>query len=294
MKSAPADVQLIPLDRIRVVNPRAREPKKFEQIVQNIEAVGLKRPITVTRPPGAKAGEEAYDLICGQGRMEAFRALGQTHIPAFVRGFSREQGLLASLIENVARRRVRAIEQIQAIRWMHEQKQSPADIGRKTGLAEKYVKDILGLLDRGEERLLDAALAGRIPITVATKISETRDEDVQSLLMQAYEKKEVNQKSLGALRRLIQLRKSLGRDYRGKPLTRKRRSSVDGFVASFRAQTEKQRLLIRKARSCEARLLALTAAFRALLADENFRTLLRAEKLNELPAVLADRLKKSA
>ena len=46
------------------------------EIIENIEAVGLKRPITVSRRKSA-AGEDRYDLICGQGRMEAFQALGE-------------------------------------------------------------------------------------------------------------------------------------------------------------------------------------------------------------------------
>ncbi len=73
-------VELIPVDQITVVNPRVRNMKIFRDIVANIEKIGLKRPITVTRrqhPEGPR-----YDLVCGQGRLEAYRALGQTDIPA--------------------------------------------------------------------------------------------------------------------------------------------------------------------------------------------------------------------
>lgn len=287
------DIQLVPVDAVRVLNPRVRDRKRFELIVANIKQVGLKRPITLTPNPEASPGSPPFDLVCGQGRLEAFIALGQTHIPALIRGYDRQHTLLASLVENIARRRVRAIDQIQAIRWMHETGQSNAEISRKTGLGEPYVADLIGLLAKGEERLLDAALHGRIPITIATKIAEGNDEDTQRILMEAYERKEITQKSLGRFRDLIQHRRSLGRALDSRRHRTRHRNSVDDFVASYRAQAGRQRLLIKKARSCEARLLSITAAFRVLLADEDYVTLLRAERLGTLPKFLADRIKDS-
>ncbi len=49
--------------------------------------------------------------------------------------------------------------------------------------------------------------------------------------------------------------------------------------------------MIRKASACETRLLSLTAAFSALLADENFATLLRAEDLSTLPKFIVERVR---
>jgi ParB family chromosome partitioning protein len=291
MSTAPEDVQLVPVQAVRIVNPRVRDPKRFEQIVRNIEQVGLKRPISVTLRPD-EAG--AYDLVCGQGRLEAFIALGQSHIPAFVKGFDRTASLLASLVENIARRRVRAIEQIQAIKWMRDQAQSYEEIARKTGLGAGYIEKIIGLIERGEERLLDAVLHERIPISIATKIAESSDEEVQRVLMEAYERKEYNQKTLSAFREVVQHRKGFGPGFGGRHPERQRKRSVDGFVASYRAQAERQKLLIKKARACEARLLSMTAAFRVLLADEDFVTLLRAEKIGTLPRFLADRMREDA
>lgn len=293
MNFTPEDIQLVSVDSIRVVNPRVRDRRRFERIVENIQKVGLKRPITLTPCPNPQAGEPAFDLVCGQGRLEAFIALGQTHIPALVRGYDRQQTLLASLVENIARRRVRAIDQIHAIRWMHDHGQSNEEIGRKTGLVEAYVSDLIVLLKQGEERLLDAALHERIPITIAMKIAEGSDAETQQILMQAYERKEITQKTLGSFREIVQQRKTFGRTLSTDRNKARHRNSVDDFVASYRAQAGRQRLLIKKARSCEARLLSITAAFRVLLADEDFVTLLRAEKIGTLPRFLAERIKEN-
>jgi hypothetical protein len=111
--------------------------------------------------------------------------------------------------------------------------------------------------------------------------------------MEAYERKEITQKSLASFRDLVQHRKCFGRAYgpgRNKGAGRQR-TSVDSFVASYRAQAGRQKLLIKKARVCEARLLSITAAFRVLLADEDFVTLLRAEKIGTLPKFMAERIK---
>jgi ParB family chromosome partitioning protein len=75
-------VEYIPLDRITVVNPRTRNKRTFKDITESIAQVGLKRPITVTRR--IEADGPFYDLVCGQGRLEAYQALGQAEVPALV------------------------------------------------------------------------------------------------------------------------------------------------------------------------------------------------------------------
>lgn len=71
-------VTMIPTDRIRILNPRVRNRRAFEEMVANIASIGLKRPITVAPRPGTDPTE--YDLVCGQGRLEAFIELKQTQI----------------------------------------------------------------------------------------------------------------------------------------------------------------------------------------------------------------------
>ena len=180
------------MGRVRVVNPRVRDKKKFDRIVEDIAAIGLKKPITVTVGKPAEDGGETFDLVCGQGRLEAFIALGQKEITARVHGFSRTDSLLASLIENIARRRGRALDQINMIQWMKDQGHNHHDIATKTGLSADYVKNILNLLRNGEDRLLEAVLHGKIPITIAVGISGAADDDSQRLLMKAYDRKEMH------------------------------------------------------------------------------------------------------
>jgi ParB family chromosome partitioning protein len=288
------EVVMVPVKAVRVGNPRVRDPRKFELIVQNIGAVGLKRPITVTEGPPDEAGQPTYELVCGQGRLEAFIALGQTEIPALIRTMTKTDSLVASLVENIARRRIRAVDQIRMIQWMQGQGNSVVDIARKTGLAEGYLSGIIKLLESGEERVLDAVLQGRLPITIAVPIAGADDEESQRVLLEAYERKEMNQKTLLTFKRLMDQRKSFGRSFTRDSRQRVRtRTSADGLILAYKKETQRQRLLVRKAQIVETRLLSLTAAFKALLADENFSTLLRAEALQTLPKFMVERVRQS-
>jgi ParB family chromosome partitioning protein len=294
ISAAESRVRMIPVDRIRIVNPRVRDKKKFELIVENIAKVGLKKPITVTVGKAGEKGEEMFDLVCGQGRLEAFIALAQQEIPALVRGMSETDSLLASLVENIARRRIRTLDQIQMIQWMKDQGNDSEDIARKTGVSEGYIKCVLRMLKNGEERLLEAVLHDRIPITIAIRISGSSDEESQRLLTEAYERKEVNQKSLTAFKRVIDQRRLFGRKYGPRNQRGSGRSTAESMVMAYRREAQRQKLLIKKAKLCETRLLSVSAIFKRLVMDEDYINLLRAEKLETMPKFLAERAQKSA
>jgi ParB family chromosome partitioning protein len=284
-----SQVRLIPLERIRVVNPRVRDQAKFAKVMESIAQLGLKKPITVTAGAPGPAGEETFDLVCGQGRLEAFQKLGQREIPALVRGMSQTDSLLASLIENIARRRVRGIDQVRMIQWMKQQGHSCADVARRTGFSEDWIKDILNMLQNSEERLLEAVLHGRIPITVAMGISGTPDEQAQLVLMEAYERKDMNQKTLTAFKRVLEQRRNFGRSYGARRSGGVQRTSAESLVMAYRHECQRQKLMVKKAKLCEVRLLSVSAAFKVVLADDDYINLLKAEKLETMPKFLAGR-----
>lgn len=94
MTDTPESVTLVPIDRIEVLNSRDRNMKVFEEFVENIRAIGLKKPITVTEREGTD-GVPAFLLVCGEGRLNAFRLLGETHIPALVVNVTDEDAVIA-------------------------------------------------------------------------------------------------------------------------------------------------------------------------------------------------------
>jgi ParB-like chromosome segregation protein Spo0J len=98
---AQRDYQMIPVEKINVVNSRNREQKQFQENVRSIGAVGLYKPILVNSRNLGSTG--LYDLICGQGRLQAHIELGKTHIAADVLDVDEAQAHLMTLGENIAR-----------------------------------------------------------------------------------------------------------------------------------------------------------------------------------------------
>ncbi len=92
-------VEFFAIDQINVVNTRSRGKHKFREIVSSIKKIGLKKPITVS-PAVGKYGPGQYDLVCGEGRLLAFRSLGEKVIPARIQKMSSKDLLLMSLVEN--------------------------------------------------------------------------------------------------------------------------------------------------------------------------------------------------
>ena len=131
MTEAAPIVQMVPTDQINILNPRSRNRIVFQGMVANISNLGLKRPITVARRLEPTSDGKAYDLVCGQGRLEAFVALGQTEIPAIVREASREECYLMSLVENIARRQIRPLELLREIESLKSRGYTTAEIAKK-------------------------------------------------------------------------------------------------------------------------------------------------------------------
>ena len=283
-------VQMIPIDQINVVNPRTRGQVKFKVLVSNIAKLGLKRPITVA-PRKSRDGGAKYNLACGQGRLEAYRALGQFEVPAIVIEANREDLLLMSLVENLARRRQTSIELAEEIRALRERGYNYSEIARKTDLVTGYVRDIDRLLRKGEERLLQAVERGQIPISVAMTIASSDDEKIQRALTEAYESKNLRGKALLKARRIVEARRSCGKRLRGASRKHDTKGvSHDKLLRTYHQETQRQRYVIKKSKVCEARLLFVVSGLRSLFEDENFVTLLRAEGLDTLTKFLAERI----
>jgi ParB family chromosome partitioning protein len=281
-------IESIPISEIRVINPRTRDKRKFQIIVGSIQAIGLKKPITVSRRAPNSDGTQ-YDLICGQGRMEAMLALGETTIPAIVTEASKEEQYLMSLIENLARKPPSNRDLVREVRVLMERKYTTRVIAQKVGLDRAYIHGVVQLVRQGEESLVAAAEAGRLPITIAVQIAGGNDHEVQKALAEAYEKGDLRGGRLSAVKRIISQRiAKLRRD--GKEIQAKRNLTGNALVREYQRQIREQKILVRKANSTKEQLLLLVSALRQVLADAHFVTLLQAEDLADMPEQLAIRL----
>lgn len=284
------EIIMIPIERIRVLNPRPRDKKKFEQIIQSIKNLGLKKPIQVSLRSAEEGTEPGYDLVCGQGRMEAFLALGHKEIPAIVVEVSREERLLRSLVENMARRLPSRLALMNEIERLKADGYSNVEIGKKLDIADGTVGGYIALKKAGEERLLDAAINGKIPLGVAMDIAKADSPELQRELLKGFESKELNQFAIRTVKRLIDQRRFVGKGRDTEADKKKSRTNADSLINAFKRESQKQKLMVKKARLCDAKLVITVTALGKLLGDENFFNLLRAESLADIPQYLQDKL----
>jgi len=281
-------IEMIPIEKIHILNPRVRNTRIFESIKHNITQVGLKRPITVTASSSVEGKE--YDLVCGQGRIEAFMASSQTHIPAIVIDATEEQALIMSLVENCARRYYRAMDLLQGIEILQRQGYDDKAIAAKTGLTLDYTRGVIHLLAHGEERLLAAVESGQIPITIAIKIAETPGgRAIQQALQEAYDSHQLRGKKFLEAKRLVELRR-----HDGKTLNKYRKSKRDGetlaqdIIRVYQREVTRKRLLTRKANVASRAVVFVVEALRRLISEKGFQTILQTEGLGTLPKPISE------
>jgi ParB family transcriptional regulator, chromosome partitioning protein len=284
-------ITMIPVEKIHVLNPRSRNKKKFSQIVGSIANLGIKKPIKVSRR-SENRDDAGYDLVYGQGRLEAFISLGQTTVPAIVVDVPREDRLLMSLVENLARRTPATMELVREVEALQQRQYTAAQIAKKIDISKSYVAGILRLLKNGERGLLRAVDRGRIPVHIAVEIATADDTGVQKALSEAYEKKMLTGKALMQARKIIEQRRSNGKVFGlgGRRIAPNQPSSSEALVRAYNHEAERQRVLIRKAKACETFLLFLVSALQQLFKDDEFRKLLQDETLDSLPKNIAERI----
>ena len=88
------------------------DDEALEELADSIKAQGVVQPIVV-RP---SEDDGRYVLILGERRLHASKKAGKTHIPAMVRRVSLQQAAEMTIIENLQREDLSALEQAEAFR----------------------------------------------------------------------------------------------------------------------------------------------------------------------------------
>lgn len=288
MSEEVVEITMVPVDAITVLNPRVRNKRVFQELVTSIAHLGLKKPITVSQRPG----RTRYDLVCGQGRLEAFIALGQAQIPAIIVDAAEEDCFVMSLVENLARRQHTPLELVRAIGALRERGYSHGEIASKVDFSPEYVGAICFLLENGEEKLINAVERGVIPHSVAMEIARAKEGEVQQALAQAYEERSLPGNQVLAIRKIIEQRNTSGKSLhqRGPRPRRNYPVSSESLIRAYQKETDRQKLLIKRASLARSRLSFVSNALRRLWEDEHFMALLRAEGIQNVPRALAERM----
>jgi ParB family transcriptional regulator, chromosome partitioning protein len=116
----------------------------LEELAESIKASGVVQPIVV-RP--SDEDDTRYILVMGERRLHASKKAGKTHIPALVRKISLQQAAEMTIIENLQREDLSALEQAEAFRVLSNQFQlTQEQIGERVGLSRVSVANYMRLL----------------------------------------------------------------------------------------------------------------------------------------------------
>lgn len=130
------------------IRPNPKQPRQafddagLNELAQSLKSQGFLQPVVVRPRPDGK-----YELIAGERRWRAAQRAGIHQIPAMVRDVPDERLLELSLIENVQREELNAIEEAQAYRILIDDLQmTQNEIAERVGKQRTTVANALRLL----------------------------------------------------------------------------------------------------------------------------------------------------
>ena len=138
------------LIKIAQILPCRYQPRKvfaaqqLQELAISIKQQGLVQPIIVRVHPELPTN---YELVAGERRLRAVKLLGWTAIPALIRPYSDVQLQQVTLIENIQRQDLNAIEEAQALKSLLESLQiTQEQLAQKIGKSRTAISNALRLL----------------------------------------------------------------------------------------------------------------------------------------------------
>jgi ParB family transcriptional regulator, chromosome partitioning protein len=132
---------------IDLIEPSPHQPRTtfreaaLEELARSIQASGIIQPLLL-RPIG-----DRYELIAGERRWRAAQLAGLTKVPAIVREVSDELALEMTLVENIQREDLNAIESARAFDRLIREFQMTLDmVAERTGKDRTTISNAIRLL----------------------------------------------------------------------------------------------------------------------------------------------------
>lgn len=135
---------------IEFLHPGRYQPRRqFDEVAiaglaDSIRDKGILQPLVVRRSP---EGGERFEIICGERRWRAAQIAGLHELPVVVRDLDDREALEVSLIENLQREDLNALEEAEGYqRLMEEFAHTQEDLARVIGKSRPHVANMLRLL----------------------------------------------------------------------------------------------------------------------------------------------------
>lgn len=192
-----SSINEIPLDQVEVnpYQPRTDfDRQALEELAESIRVQGIIQPVTVR-----KLGNNRYQLISGERRLQASRIAGLERIPAYIRLANDQQMLELALIENIQRENLNAMEiALSYQRLISECDLKQEQLGERVGKNRSTVNNYLRLLKLPPD--IQAALRdNRITMGHARAIINVDNVDQQLHIFERIIKEELSVRKVEAL-----------------------------------------------------------------------------------------------
>ena len=131
-KMAHERVQMLKISQIQAsrFQPRLNfSPEKIDELAKSIKEKGVIQPVLVRA-----VGGDNFELIAGERRLRAAKKLGLTELPAIIRRVADADLLEMSIIENIQREELNALEEAKAYRRL----------GQEFGLTQETIAERVG------------------------------------------------------------------------------------------------------------------------------------------------------
>jgi ParB family chromosome partitioning protein len=142
------------------VNPRQPRthfsPSHLEDLIASIKEYGIIQPLVVTQ------SNDGYQLIAGERRLRASKALGLETVPVVIRTATDQEKLVLALIENIQRHDLNPVEEARSFKALMDQfSLTQDDAAKRVGKSRSSIANTIRLLDLNDE-MLDALQEGEI------------------------------------------------------------------------------------------------------------------------------------
>jgi ParB family chromosome partitioning protein len=132
---------------ISKIVPNINQPRQqfslveLEELAESIKSFGLIQPISVS-----KMGDGTFRIIAGERRWRAAQIAGITHIPVIIKDMSDNDILVVSIIENIQRQNLTAVEEANAIYELMEKFNYTQDqLAKKLSKSRSHIANLLRL-----------------------------------------------------------------------------------------------------------------------------------------------------
>jgi ParB family transcriptional regulator, chromosome partitioning protein len=146
----------------------------LNELMESIKIHGIIQPLTVTQILGG-----GFELVAGERRLRAAQRLGLKEIPVIVRSAKELEKLELSLIENIQRQDLNAMEKAEAYQKMVEEfSLTHEDAAKRLGISRATFSNFLRLLTLPAE-IQKGLSEGKISLSQAKVMLEMKDSKQQ-------------------------------------------------------------------------------------------------------------------